>query len=74
MNDHSKLALAAVAGIAVGAIIGILFAPDKGSEIRCKIKNALKDLGGSMKDLSEKGLESVNKVTEEVKTNVGKNA
>lgn len=74
MSDNSKLALALVAGVAAGAIIGILFAPEKGSEIRCKIKNALKDLGGKIEDLSEKGLESVAKAKESVQANVTKNA
>lgn len=36
--------LALLAGAAIGATIGILFAPDKGSETRKKMKEGLDDL------------------------------
>lgn len=34
---NGKVVLSVLAGVAVGAILGILFAPDKGSETRKKI-------------------------------------
>jgi gas vesicle protein len=37
MNTTSKVLLGALAGAAVGATLGILFAPDKGSVTRSKI-------------------------------------
>jgi gas vesicle protein len=37
MNNTLKIVVAAAAGVAVGAALGILFAPEKGSEIRRKI-------------------------------------
>lgn len=38
MNNSSKTALAALAGVAVGATIALLYAPDSGEETRKKLK------------------------------------
>jgi gas vesicle protein len=39
MNTSGKILAAVAAGIAAGAVLGILFAPDKGSETRRKIND-----------------------------------
>jgi gas vesicle protein len=57
-----KVLLGVLAGVAAGAILGILFAPDKGYETRKKIAKSGKDLTDNinetlkvfMADLSEK--------------------
>lgn len=43
--------LALVAGVAIGAGLGVLFAPEKGKDTRKKIKNSV---GDSMEKLKEK--------------------
>lgn len=50
MTDNSKVLAALLAGLAAGAAIGILFAPEKGSETRDKLSDSLKTLGDSIKD------------------------
>ncbi|HCN85254.1 MAG TPA: hypothetical protein DIT07_16790 [Sphingobacteriaceae bacterium] len=42
MNDNGKIVAAALAGLAIGAIMGILFSPEKGSQIRNKWAGSLR--------------------------------
>ncbi|TKC12510.1 YtxH domain-containing protein [Pedobacter polaris] len=50
MNDNSKVLVALLAGLAAGAALGLLFAPEKGTETRDKLGQSLKDFGDSIKD------------------------
>lgn len=50
MNDNSKVVVALLAGLAAGAALGILFAPDKGDETRDKLSQSLKDFSDSIRD------------------------
>ena len=47
--NSGKVILGALAGLAAGALIGILFAPDKGSESRSKIVKKGEDYLDSVK-------------------------
>lgn len=49
-NDNGKTILALLAGAAIGAGIGILFAPEKGSKTREKIKEGFDDKKNEFKD------------------------
>ncbi len=60
MNDNSKVVVALLAGLAAGAALGILFAPDKGSETRDKLSQSLKDFGDSIK---EKAADEINNLS-----------
>lgn len=51
MNRTGKIITAFAAGAAAGALLGLLFAPAKGSDTREKIKDKAKKLAG---DLEEK--------------------
>lgn len=47
--SNTKATLGIIAGVAIGALAGILFAPEKGSETRKKIATNTNDLAESAK-------------------------
>jgi gas vesicle protein len=49
MNSSGKVLLGVLAGVATGAVLGILFAPDKGSETRKKIAQKGEDYVDGLK-------------------------
>lgn len=50
MNKNGKILVAVAAGIAAGAVLGILFAPDKGTETRNKWKKKGKKIAAEVKE------------------------
>ncbi len=58
-----KILLGTLAGFAIGATLGVIFAPDKGSETRKKISKKGEDYAEGLKD---KFNEFVDKVSEKV--------
>jgi len=48
-GNTGKTLIALASGAAIGAVLGILFAPDKGEKTRQKIKDGYKDLEKDMK-------------------------
>jgi gas vesicle protein len=57
MSKNLNTIAAILAGAAVGAGIGILFAPDKGSKTRAKLKEGFDDAKHNLKDSLEAGSE-----------------
>ena len=47
--SNSKILVGFLAGAAVGSVLGILFAPDKGTETRRKIADSSTDVTDSLK-------------------------
>lgn len=76
MSDNAKVVAALLAGLAAGAALGILFAPEKGSETRGKLNDSLKDLGDAIKDRTNEQLNNISKVAdkfvETVKSKISK--
>ena len=66
MNNTGKILVAIVAGAAVGAILGVLFAPDKGSETRRKISEQGEKLADSIKDKFCGAKEKFNDLKEDI--------
>jgi gas vesicle protein len=66
MNNTAKIITALAAGAVAGAVIGVLFAPDKGSETRKKVSEEGKRLAQSLKEklnqLKEKSDEVVSNI------------
>lgn len=66
-----KVVMGVLAGAATGAILGILFAPNKGSETRQKIsktsKDAVSDIKEKLEDLMHSVSGSTNHTTEKKK-------
>ena len=66
MNDNSKVLVALLAGLAAGAAVGLLFAPEKGSETRDKLGQSLKDFGDSVKDKATDELNNLSSLKDNV--------
>mgnify|MGYP003514301915 CR=1 FL=1 len=54
-NNTNKILTALAAGIAIGGVLGILFAPDKGENTRKKIADNGKKLSDSLMDTVKEG-------------------
>ena len=76
MNDNTKVLAALLAGLAAGAALGILFAPERGSETRDKLNDALKNLGDSIKDRAAEEIDNLanfkESVVDKIKTQFNK--
>ncbi|PRD46075.1 YtxH domain-containing protein [Sphingobacterium haloxyli] len=66
MNENSKVVAALLAGLAAGAVVGLLFAPDKGSETRDKINESLSDLGDAIKERAEEQFDQLSELKDKV--------
>ncbi|MFI5160735.1 MAG: YtxH domain-containing protein [Sphingobacteriales bacterium] len=75
MTDNSKVVVALLLGIAAGAALGILFAPEKGTETRDKLSESLKKLGDSIKETAANEIDNLvglkDKVVDNIKSKMG---
>lgn len=65
MNNTAKILTAIAAGVVTGALLGILFAPDKGSETKRKINKRGKKIAEDIKGQFRKGKEKFNDLKDE---------
>ena len=59
MNTTSKIVLGLVGAAAVGALIGILVAPEKGSDLRKRISDGAGDVADELSKLLKTGKEEL---------------
>jgi len=69
MSDNTKVVVALLAGLAAGAALGILFAPDAGSETRDKLSESLKNLGDSIKETAAAEIDNLTSMKDKVMSN-----
>jgi len=74
LGDAGKVALALLAGIAAGAALGILFAPDKGTDTRDKLSESLNNLSDTIKETAAAEIDKLSslksKVVDNIKTKI----
>lgn len=61
-DDTGKLLAAAVIGLAVGGILGILFAPSAGSQTRSNIADSVGELSGTVREKARVGIDKLNEL------------
>lgn len=66
MNNTGKILTALGAGAAVGALLGVLFAPDKGSETRRKINGQGKKMVDNVQAKFRRGRDKFNDMKEDL--------
>ncbi|WP_462266582.1 YtxH domain-containing protein [Mucilaginibacter sp.] len=69
-NSGAKVAVAILAGLAAGAVLGILFAPDKGAETRDKLTDSLGSLTDTIKETASAELDRLADLKERVVSNI----
>ncbi|MEO3406824.1 YtxH domain-containing protein [Mucilaginibacter sp. CAU 1740] len=60
--SETKVVIAVLAGLVAGAAIGILLAPENGSETRNKLSESLLDLGESIKNAASEQINNLGDV------------
>lgn len=68
--SSGKVLLALLSGVAAGALLGVLFAPEKGTVTRKKIAKKGEDYADSLKEKFDEFLETVTSKFEDVKDDV----
>ena len=67
MEDSGKVVLGLLAGVALGATLGILFAPDKGERTRRNISSKVEDMESDLEDRFEDFLNDMKQKFNDVK-------
>jgi gas vesicle protein len=68
MNTKNKVLLGVLGAAAAGVVIGLLIAPEKGSEMRQKIKKTAGDWADNLTHLFMEGKEGADEVKDKLRT------
>lgn len=66
MTTNGKIIGALLLGAAAGAVLGLLFAPSKGSDLRQKIKDSTSDLADELSNKIKEGKDALSGLQERV--------
>lgn len=74
-NNSASVAIALIGGIVLGAALGVLFAPEAGTDTRNNISDSLQNLGATVSDKAQQGKEAItnlkDKAVDAVKSKLG---
>jgi gas vesicle protein len=66
MNNNGKVILGMAAAAAAGAVIGMMFAPEKGSDLRDKVRETANGLATDLLDSIQKGRNQYNQTAQQI--------
>ena len=58
-GNAASVAIALIGGIAIGAALGVLFAPEAGTDTRSNLGTSLQEFGNSVADKAQQGKEAI---------------
>lgn len=67
MNSTTKFVVGVLGAAAAGAVIGMLLAPEKGSDLRNKIRTATSDWADQLLDMVQNSKEKVGEMKSDLK-------
>ena len=70
MSTTSRVLVAALAGVAIGAVAGLLLAPEAGEDLRNRLAEKAKDAKDGLLNKLETGLSSLNGLKDNVLSQV----
>ncbi|WP_428653141.1 YtxH domain-containing protein [Runella sp.] len=66
MTSNSKIVLGLATAAAAGAVIGLLFAPEKGTEIRDKVRETANGFASDLLDALQRGRQQYTEIKDNV--------
>jgi gas vesicle protein len=77
-GNTAQVAIALIGGIVIGAALGVLFAPEAGTDTRSNIGTSLQEFGNTVADKAQQGKEAIStlkdKAVDAVKSKIGEGA